>query len=328
MTRGAAPSTGRDWALGITGGAAPGCACPRAAAAACCPQLCAEQLGCGCTPDPWIALRASLTIALCCRCRCCCCVYAVVLCHPAGTAEQPPLEGLYQAGMPLLQQCLYQFHELLKEQHPRLGLHLEQEGVVPSMYCTHWFNTLFAYSLPFEQLLRVWDVFLLEGMKVGSVGGQQLQQLLLTGDMPRPQCRAPACVLRSLRIQTECCASDSGCGVLEALISCAWLVAGFMHALCMLVFCLHPCMRVCSCTSCADCMQPVLLLLLLLRWCFAWASRCWPVRRTSWSQCPLSAWSPPSTAASSQSSRSTQTRLSRWAVQGGFEQQHNGMQWL
>jgi hypothetical protein len=85
---------------------------------------------------------------------------------PSGTPNQPPLEGLYQAGMPLLQQSLFQFHELLKEEHPRLGNHLEQEGVVPSMYCTHWFNTLFAYSLPFEQLLRVWDVFLLEGMKV------------------------------------------------------------------------------------------------------------------------------------------------------------------
>ena len=40
-----------------------------------------------------------------------------------------------------------------------------QEGVEPPMYCTHWFNTIFAYSLPFEHLLRVWDVFLLEGMK-------------------------------------------------------------------------------------------------------------------------------------------------------------------
>jgi hypothetical protein len=47
-----------------------------------------------------------------------------------------------------------------------------QEGVVPSMYCTHWFNTIFAYSLPFEQLLRVWDVFLLEGMKVGGGAAQ------------------------------------------------------------------------------------------------------------------------------------------------------------
>eukprot|EP00879_Flechtneria_rotunda_P016160 GHRR01016904.1.p1 GENE.GHRR01016904.1~~GHRR01016904.1.p1 ORF type:complete len:540 (+),score=213.37 GHRR01016904.1:419-2038(+) len=83
-----------------------------------------------------------------------------------GTTLQPPLEGLYQAGMPLLQQCLFQFQELLKQENPKLGDHLEQEGVVPSMYCTHWFNTIFAYSLPFEQLLRVWDVFLLEGMKV------------------------------------------------------------------------------------------------------------------------------------------------------------------
>jgi hypothetical protein len=101
-----------------------------------------------------------------------CCV------RPEGTASQPPIEGLYQAGMPLLQQCLFQFHELLKQEHPRLGLHLEQEGVVPSMYCTHWFNTLFAYSLPFEQLLRVWDVFLLEGMKVGLVLPQMLVKLL------------------------------------------------------------------------------------------------------------------------------------------------------
>jgi hypothetical protein len=205
-----------------------------------------------------------------------------------GSSLHPPLEGLYQAGMPLLQQCLFQFHELLKQEQPKLGGHLEQvgweavlmrqqfavvcwcqqqrcqvtrsrccccyllsvcdltssmtilfcipsclpaiscvyvycchswlfvlhalvqhfhmfacshvymyccssrfntftcshvqtficpaitpacllflqEGVVPSMYCTHWFNTIFAYSLPFEQLLRVWDVFLLEGMKV------------------------------------------------------------------------------------------------------------------------------------------------------------------
>jgi hypothetical protein len=38
------------------------------------------------------------------------------------------------------------------------------------MYCTHWFNTLFAYSLPFEQLLRVWDVLLAEGMKASERG--------------------------------------------------------------------------------------------------------------------------------------------------------------
>jgi len=76
-----------------------------------------------------------------------------------------PLEGMYQAGMPLLQLCLFQFQRLLRQELPRLGEHMEEEGVEPPMYCTHWFNTIFAYSLPFEHLLRVWDVFLLEGMK-------------------------------------------------------------------------------------------------------------------------------------------------------------------
>lgn len=43
-----------------------------------------------------------------------------------GTMLHPPLEGMYQAGMPLLQQCLYQFQELLKQENPKLGGHLEQ----------------------------------------------------------------------------------------------------------------------------------------------------------------------------------------------------------
>ena len=34
------------------------------------------------------------------------------------------------------------------------------------MYCSHWFITVFAYTLPFEHLLRVWDIFLFEGLKV------------------------------------------------------------------------------------------------------------------------------------------------------------------
>jgi hypothetical protein len=45
-----------------------------------------------------------------------------------GSSLHPPLEGLYQAGMPLLQQCLFQFHELLKQEQPKLGGHLEQVG--------------------------------------------------------------------------------------------------------------------------------------------------------------------------------------------------------
>jgi len=34
------------------------------------------------------------------------------------------------------------------------------------MFSTCWFNTIFAYCLPFSHLLRIWDIFMLEGLKI------------------------------------------------------------------------------------------------------------------------------------------------------------------
>lgn len=34
------------------------------------------------------------------------------------------------------------------------------------MYSSQWFITVFAHSLPFELVVRVWDVFLSEGYKI------------------------------------------------------------------------------------------------------------------------------------------------------------------
>ena len=48
---------------------------------------------------------------------------------------------------------------------PRVAAQMRQEGVHPTMYCSHWFITIFAYALPFDHLLRVWDIFFLEGIK-------------------------------------------------------------------------------------------------------------------------------------------------------------------
>lgn len=47
-----------------------------------------------------------------------------------------------------------------------MGAHLWREGVHSTMFCSHWFITLFAYTLPFDHLLRVWDVLFLEGPKI------------------------------------------------------------------------------------------------------------------------------------------------------------------
>ena len=68
--------------------------------------------------------------------------------------------------MPLVAKCLAQFDALLAVRLPRLSAHLRREGVVPTMYCSQWFITVFATTLPFEVLLRVWDIFLLEGLKI------------------------------------------------------------------------------------------------------------------------------------------------------------------
>ncbi|CAM8987393.1 unnamed protein product [Rhodiola kirilowii] len=81
-------------------------------------------------------------------------------------AVHAPMEGLYQVGLPLVQQYLFQFESLVKEYMPKLGEHFSQEMINPTMYCSQWFITVFSYSFPFHFTLRIWDVFLNEGVKI------------------------------------------------------------------------------------------------------------------------------------------------------------------
>ncbi|XP_047073258.1 ecotropic viral integration site 5 protein homolog [Lolium rigidum] len=81
-------------------------------------------------------------------------------------AVHAPMEGLYQAGLPLVQQYLCQFENLVTEHMPKLGQNFQDEMINPSMYASQWFITVFSYSFPFHLTLRVWDVFLYEGIKV------------------------------------------------------------------------------------------------------------------------------------------------------------------
>lgn len=67
-----------------------------------------------------------------------------------------------QAGLPLVQQYLFQFERLVKEHLPKLGEHFSNEMINPSMYASQWFITVFSYSFPFHLALRIWDVFLYE----------------------------------------------------------------------------------------------------------------------------------------------------------------------
>lgn len=59
---------------------------------------------------------------------------------------------------------------LLRRLLPRVHKHLQQVGVGPLLYLPEWFLCLFARSLPFPTVLRVWDAFLSEG-EWGLPGG-------------------------------------------------------------------------------------------------------------------------------------------------------------
>ncbi|KAI8596610.1 rab-GTPase-TBC domain-containing protein [Dissophora ornata] len=57
------------------------------------------------------------------------------------------------------------FERLLRDQDPPLAEHLEKNDVIPLMYMTQWFMTLYTMSLPWASVLRVWDVFYFDGVK-------------------------------------------------------------------------------------------------------------------------------------------------------------------
>lgn len=62
------------------------------------------------------------------------------------------------------------FMALLRRLLPRVHKHLQQVGVGPLLYLPEWFLCLFARSLPFPTVLRVWDAFLSEGEWTASCG--------------------------------------------------------------------------------------------------------------------------------------------------------------
>ena len=55
------------------------------------------------------------------------------------------------------------FHSLLKLHVPRVAKHLQRHCIDPSMYCVQWLVCIYAYTFRRDIVMRIWDVFFVEG---------------------------------------------------------------------------------------------------------------------------------------------------------------------
>ncbi|XP_063082892.1 TBC1 domain family member 10B isoform X2 [Cavia porcellus] len=58
------------------------------------------------------------------------------------------------------------FFSLLRRASPLAHRHLRRQRIDPVLYMTEWFMCIFARTLPWASVLRVWDMFFCEGVKI------------------------------------------------------------------------------------------------------------------------------------------------------------------
>ncbi|RXN05981.1 TBC1 domain family member 10A-like protein [Labeo rohita] len=76
------------------------------------------------------------------------------------------LPGYYSAGLEAIQLDGEILNALLKRVCPPAYRHLEKHKIEPILYMTEWFMCAFSRTLPWASVLRVWDMFLCDGVKI------------------------------------------------------------------------------------------------------------------------------------------------------------------
>ncbi|KAJ8312852.1 hypothetical protein KUTeg_010225 [Tegillarca granosa] len=76
------------------------------------------------------------------------------------------LPGYYSPGLEAVQLDGDVLFGLLKRSSPSIYKHLKKQRVEPMLYMTEWFMCIFSRTLPWTSVLRVWDMFFCEGVKV------------------------------------------------------------------------------------------------------------------------------------------------------------------
>ncbi|XP_066544888.1 TBC1 domain family member 10A [Amia ocellicauda] len=76
------------------------------------------------------------------------------------------LPGYYSAGLEAIQLDGEILFALLRRVSPVAHKHLKKHKIDPILYMTEWFMCAFSRTLPWASVLRVWDMFFCEGVKI------------------------------------------------------------------------------------------------------------------------------------------------------------------
>ena len=97
------------------------------------------------------------------------------------------MRPLYKTGMPGLSTCFYILLNLQKKYMPKLYAHMIEVGFMPQMYASQWFLTCYAVYFEMDVVVRIWDIFLVEGRKtlfrVGLAILKMLEKRLMAADL-------------------------------------------------------------------------------------------------------------------------------------------------
>jgi hypothetical protein len=76
------------------------------------------------------------------------------------------MKGIYLPGFPDLKKKFYVLLNLEKKFLPKIYEVFKRDNILPSLYSSEWFLCLFTKDLKFKYVVRIFDVFLLEGFKI------------------------------------------------------------------------------------------------------------------------------------------------------------------
>ncbi|CAG9323565.1 unnamed protein product [Blepharisma stoltei] len=80
--------------------------------------------------------------------------------------EKYDLRGFFIENMPYLKKCVWIFNRIFRIKLPKLWEHFQDENVPDDAWILKWFMTIYSMTLNFEAIARIWDCFLVDGIKM------------------------------------------------------------------------------------------------------------------------------------------------------------------